>query len=72
MSTVVEIENAISRLQPAEIKAVADWLAAFMGQHATNRPPHGSAIEKWRGRGRLPAGSDVDEYLRLTRDGDGS
>ena len=29
------------------------------------------AFEKWRGRGRLPAGASADEYLRLTRDGDG-
>lgn len=29
------------------------------------------AFEKWRGRGRLPAGASTDEYLRLTRDGDG-
>jgi bifunctional DNA-binding transcriptional regulator/antitoxin component of YhaV-PrlF toxin-antitoxin module len=27
-------------------------------------------FEKWRGRGRLPAGQTADEYLRLTRDGD--
>jgi bifunctional DNA-binding transcriptional regulator/antitoxin component of YhaV-PrlF toxin-antitoxin module len=28
-------------------------------------------FEKWRGRGRLPLGNDADDYLRLTRDGDG-
>ncbi len=28
-------------------------------------------FEKWRGRGRLPTGKSADEYLRLTRDGDG-
>lgn len=28
------------------------------------------AFEKWRGRGRMPAGTNTDEYLRLTRDGD--
>ena len=27
-------------------------------------------FEKWRGRGRLPAGADANEYLRLIRDGD--
>jgi predicted DNA-binding antitoxin AbrB/MazE fold protein len=26
---------------------------------------------KWRGRGRLPAGKTADDYLRLTRDGNG-
>ena len=30
------------------------------------------AFEKWRGRGSLPAGADVDEYLGVTRDGDRS
>lgn len=28
-----------------------------------------AALTKWRGRGRLPAGKNADEYLRLTRDG---
>jgi len=28
-------------------------------------------FEKWRGRGRLPAGASPEEYLRLIRDGDG-
>ena len=27
-------------------------------------------FEKWQGRGQLPAGTNADEYLRLTRDGD--
>jgi len=27
-------------------------------------------FEKWRGRGHLPAATNTDEYLRLTRDGD--
>jgi hypothetical protein len=29
MSTVLEIEAAISKLQPKEIEAVAEWLAEF-------------------------------------------
>ena len=29
MSTVAEIEKAIQKLTPQEIKAVADWLAEF-------------------------------------------
>ena len=28
-------------------------------------------FEKWRGRGRVPAGTSADEYLRLIRDGHG-
>jgi len=27
---------------------------------------------KWRGRGHLPAGNNTDEYLHLTRDGNGN
>lgn len=27
-------------------------------------------FDKWRGRGRLPAGQRPDDYLRLIRDGD--
>ena len=29
------------------------------------------AFAKWRGRGHLPAGQNADDYLRLTRDGNG-
>lgn len=28
-------------------------------------------FRKWRGRGKLPAGATVDEYLKRTRDVDG-
>jgi hypothetical protein len=31
-----------------------------------------TAAAKWRGRGHLPAGKTVDEYLHLTRDANGS
>ena len=31
----------------------------------------GDPFEKWRGRGQLPMGHNAEEYLRLTRDGDG-
>jgi bifunctional DNA-binding transcriptional regulator/antitoxin component of YhaV-PrlF toxin-antitoxin module len=27
-------------------------------------------FEKWRGLGKLPVGTDVNDYLRLIRDGD--
>ena len=30
------------------------------------------AFAKWRGRGHLPAGKNTDDYLRLTRDGNGN
>lgn len=29
-------------------------------------------FERWRGRGTLPAGTNANDYLRLSRDGDGS
>ena len=28
-------------------------------------------FEKWRGRGQLPIGTNIDDYLRLIRNGDG-
>ena len=28
-------------------------------------------FEKWRGRGKLPAGQNTEEYLKLIRDGNG-
>ena len=31
-----------------------------------------AAFAKWRGRGHLPAGKNADDYLRLTRDANGS
>ena len=31
-----------------------------------------NAFAKWRGRGHLPAGKNTDDYLRLTRDGNGN
>jgi len=43
-----------------EVQAQGDVLVAWK-KSATN------PFEKSRGRGRLPAGTSVDEYLRLTR-----
>lgn len=31
-----------------------------------------NSFAKWRGRGRLPAGKNTDEYLHRTRDGHGN
>ncbi|MEJ0090707.1 MAG: antitoxin family protein [Limisphaerales bacterium] len=31
-----------------------------------------SAFAKWRGRGQLPTGKNADDYLHLTRDGNGN
>jgi predicted DNA-binding antitoxin AbrB/MazE fold protein len=43
----------------------------------TADPGHGATspetdFSKWRGRGQLPAGKNTDDYLRLTRDGNGN
>lgn len=48
--------------QILEVQAEGDVLVAWK-ESATN------PFEKWRGRGRLPAETTVDENLRLTRDG---
>jgi hypothetical protein len=42
-----------------------------MGTVLSGAPPP-QAIAKWRGRGSLPIGQNVEDYLRLTRDGNGS
>ena len=50
--------------QALEIHGESGVLVAW--KKSINHP-----FEKWRGRGRLPLGKDAEEYLRLTRDGDG-
>ncbi len=72
MSTAAEIEAAIRQLPAAEARAVAQWLQDYLGPQS-DRPasPTGEAFAKWRGRGRLPVGRNADDYLPLTRDGNG-
>jgi hypothetical protein len=41
-----------------------------MGTALSAAPPP-QAFAKWRGRGSLPAGQNAEDYLRLTRDGNG-
>lgn len=48
--------------QILEVQTEGDVLVAWK-KSATN------PFEKWRGRGRLPAGTSGDDYLRLLRDG---
>ena len=72
MSTAAEIEIAIRQLPAAEARAVARWLQEYLAQEAEpHAAPTDDAFAKWRGRGRLPAGRNADDYLRLTRDGNG-
>lgn len=73
MSSAVEIESAIRKLPAAEARAVAQWLQEYLAHEAGGKAqaPSGNAFAKWRGRGRLPVGKNTDDYLRLTRDGNG-
>ncbi|MDB6058212.1 MAG: hypothetical protein JWO95_2056 [Verrucomicrobiales bacterium] len=73
MSTAAEIEDTIRQLPASEAKAVANWLQEYL-LHSTQPISRAgkSAFEKWRGRGKLPVGRTVDEYLTLTRDANGS
>ena len=74
MSSTAEIESAIRGLPAVEARAIAQWLQNYLAHEAGVQPrtPGGNAFAKWRGRGHLPAGKNTDEYLRLTRDGNGS
>ena len=68
--SALEIEKAIRQLPPAEARAVARWIQEYLSRE-TGQPtgPTPGIFAKWRGRGRLPAGNNTDDYLRLTRDG---
>jgi len=73
MSTAAEIERAIRKLPAVEARAVANWLQEYLVREVgPPPPPAGNVFAKWRGRGRLPVGHNADEYLQLTRDGNGS
>ena len=72
MSTAAEIEMAIRQLPAAEAHRLAQWFQSYLaGEVVTAAPPTAEALAKWRGRGRLPVGRTGDDYLRLTRDGNG-
>jgi hypothetical protein len=54
-------------------------VARFVAEQDAARVPESlkqgmadAAFAKWRGRGHLPAGKSADDYLRLTRDANGS
>jgi hypothetical protein len=73
VSTVAEIETAIRQLPAAEACALAKRLQEYLvRQVGATTAPAENAFAKWRGRGRLPAGRNADDYLHLTRDGNGS
>ena len=74
MSGTVEIENAIRNLPATEARAIAEWLQEYLAHEAKGQftEPVPSAFAKWRGCGQPPAGENVDDYLRIIRDGNGS
>ncbi len=45
--------------------------AAVNGKLVGRKKVGEDVFKKWRGRGHLPGGMNVDEYLRRTRDADG-
>jgi AbrB family looped-hinge helix DNA binding protein len=75
MSTIVQDDGKISipqevrealGLDPGtvlEVQSQAGTLVAW-------KKVEPDMLEKWRGRGQLPNGTNTDEYLRLIRDGD--
>lgn len=54
MSTVQEIQTAITRLSPEEMCAVADWLENFLEDQLGLRPEFVASIEQ--GKAELEAG----------------
>jgi AbrB family looped-hinge helix DNA binding protein len=75
MNTVVQDDGKISIPQEVrealgfspgtilEVQSQAGTLVAW-------KKVEPDVFEKWRGRGRLPAGTNADDYVRLIRDGD--
>jgi AbrB family looped-hinge helix DNA binding protein len=74
MSTIVQADGKISIPQDVrealglapgtvlEVQSQAGKLVAW-------KKDDGDVFEKWRGRGKLPAGKGTDEFMRLIRDG---
>ncbi|MCW5559021.1 MAG: hypothetical protein KIT22_14475 [Verrucomicrobiae bacterium] len=45
MSTVQEVESAIARLSPAEVREVAEWLETFLESQLEVRPEFVERLE---------------------------
>jgi hypothetical protein len=73
--SATEIIEQIRGLPPNERAQVAKFVAeqddAWIPK-SFKRGMVDAAFAKWRGRGHLPAGKNADDYLRLTRDANGS
>ena len=60
-----ELRDALG-LNPGTVMDLQQQAGVLIARKKTEQ----DVFEKWRGRGQLPAGTNTDEYLRLTRDGD--
>jgi hypothetical protein len=74
MSSASEIENAVRGLPSAEARASAQWMQNYLAHENGGKLeiPGGNIFAKWRGRGHLTAGKNTGDYLRLTRNANGS
>ena len=68
------VEHDDSRIPESFKRGMADVEAGRFGDIETvlSDTPPPQAFAKWRGRGSLPVGQNAEDYLRLTRDGNGS
>jgi hypothetical protein len=58
--------------QPLSLPERAHVRVTIESEGAERKPGNRENVfAKWRGRGHLPAGKTADDYLRLTRDGNG-
>jgi hypothetical protein len=68
--SVAEIERAIRELPSDEARALLARLEAILSVPKQSAGLTDEVIAKWRGRFKLPFGKNVDDYLRIIRDGD--
>lgn len=73
MTTTVDAIYEQGRLTLPQPLALADKTPVRVTIEAEDHPQKNTdaAFAKWRGRGQLPVGKNSEEYLRLTRDGNG-
>ena len=77
MNTVLSEKGQVTIPKPVREKlgllpgAVLEF-AAENGKLVGRKKVSHDVFKKWRGRGSLPKGLSVDDYLRLTRDAHGS
>ena len=61
-----ELRDALG-LNPGTVMDLQQQAGAFIAR----KKAEPDVFEKWQGRGQLPVGTSTDDYLRVTRDGDG-